>query len=227
MSKIVNQHQLQPGKTALFNVDGTNDFADYKRTRARNFSRLAVPGGRKIGPVIGRIQRWGKQSGKIDFQIGIRDTHKPNMFNFADQNPDKTPYVDKVPDRDGSFVSVYPAHMIEGTWGWDWIRGTEASLFDATFKKGTEENRDEFSGATQEVIDWLRANGVTRVVVVGLVKRICVGLTANALAKAGFEVILPEEATCDLPVPDWQSVIDDFQPNGVRVVTVKELFATL
>jgi len=135
--------------------------------------------------------------------------------------------VDKVPDRDGSFVSVYPAHMIEGTWGWDWIRGTEASLFDATFKKGTEENRDEFSGATQEVIDWLRANGVTRVVVVGLVKRICVGLTANALAKAGFEVILPEEATCDLPVPDWQSVIDDFQPNGVRVVTVKELFATL
>jgi len=41
--------------------------------------------------VIGRIQRWGKQSGKIDFQIGIRDSHKPKMFNFADQNPDKTP----------------------------------------------------------------------------------------------------------------------------------------
>jgi len=227
MSKIVNQHKLQPGKTALFNVDGTNDFADYKRTRARNFSRLAVPGGRRIGPVVGRIQRWGKRSGKIDLQIGIRDSHKPNMFNFAEQNPDKRPYLDKVADRDGSFVSVYPTHMIEGTWGWDWIRGTEAALFDATFRKGTEENRDEFSGATQEVIDWLRANGVTRVVLVGLVKRICVGLTANALARAGFEVVLVDDATCDLPIPDWQSVIDDFQQTGVITVTEKELYKTL
>ncbi len=227
MSKIVNQHKLQPGKTALFDVDGTNDFADYKRTRARNFSRLAVPGGRKIGPVVGRIQRWGKRSGKIDLQIGIRDSHKPTMFNFAEQNPDKRPYLDKVADRDGSFVSVYPTHMIEGTWGWDWIRGTEASLFDATFRKGTEENRDEFSGATQEVVDWLRANGVTRVVLVGLVKRICLGLTANALAKAGFEVWLVDDATCDLPIPDWQSVIDEFAPNGVNIVTEKALYKTL
>lgn len=227
MSKIINQHKLQPGKTALFDVDGTNDFADYKRTRARQFSRLAVPGGRRIGPVIGRIQRWGKRSGKIDVQIGIRDSHKPNMFNFAEQNPDKRPYLDKVADRDGSFVSVYPTHMIEGTWGWDWIRGTEGALFDATFRKGTEENRDEFSGATQEVIDWLRAAGVTRVVLVGLVKRICVGLTANALARAGFQVVLVEDATCDLPIPDWQSVIDDFQQTGVISVTEKELYKTL
>lgn len=221
------QHRVQLGKTALFNVDGTNDFADYKRTRQRNFSRLPVPGGRKIGPVIGRIQRWGKASGKIDFQIGIRDTHKPNMFNFAEQNPDKRPYIDKVADRDGSLVSVYPAHMIEGTWGWDWIRGTETALFDKVFKKGTEENRDEFSGATQEVIDWLRRNGVTRVVVVGLVKRICVGLTANALSRAGFQVVIVEEATCDLPVPDWQSVIDDFQFNGVSLTTEKGLYENL
>ncbi len=222
----IKKHHQQPGNTALFNVDGTNDFADYKRTRVGNFSRLPVGGGRKIGPVIGRIQRWGNRTGKIQYQIGIRDSHKKNMFNFAAQNPIKTPYVDKVPDRDGSLVSVYPEHMIEGTWGWDWIRGTEVELFDATFRKGTEENRDEFSGATQEVIDWLRARNITRVIVVGLVKRICAGLTANALAKAGFEVIIPEEATCDLPIPDWQSVIDDFTTNGVRVISVKELMTT-
>lgn len=213
--------------TALFNVDGTNDFADYVRTRARRKSLLPVAGGRKIGPVIGRIQRWGKKTGKIHFQIGIRDSHKKSMFNFAAQNPGKTPYVDKVADRDGALVSIYPEHMIEGTWGWDWIRGTEASLFDATFRKGTEENRDEFSGATQEVLDWLRAHNVKRVVVVGLVKRICVGLTANALARAGFEVIVPEEAVRDLPIPDWQSVIDDFTATGVRNISVKELFSAL
>lgn len=215
------------GNTALFNVDGTNDFADYKRTRSGNTSALPVAGGRKIGPVIGRIQRWGKSSGKIRYQIGIRDTHKANMFNFASQNPTKTPYVDRVCDRDGSPVAVYPDHMIEFTWGWDWIKGTEPLLFDATFKKGTEENRDEFSGATQEVIDWLRARNVTRVVVVGLVRRICAGLTANALAKAGFEVMIVEEATLDLPIPDWQSVLDDFEVNGVKVIREKDLKVAL
>ncbi len=221
------KNQRQTGNTALLNVDGTNDFADYKRTRAGNFSQLPVPGGRKIGPVIGRLQRWGKKSGKIHYQIGIRDSHKKKMFNFAPQNPGKTTFVDKVCDRDGSLVCIYPEHMIEFTWGWDWIKGTEPLLFDATFKKGTEENRDEFSGATQEVIDWLRARNVTRVIIVGLVKRICAGLTANALAKAGFEVIMPEEATCDLPVSDWQSVIDDFSLNGVRQMTIKELLTAL
>lgn len=219
------------GNTALFDVDGANDFADYgvtpdgKPTRAFKYSRLPVPDGRAIGPVIGRIQRWGKRTGKIHFQIGIRDSHKPNMFNFDTANPTKKPLVDKVQDRDGAWVSIYFAHMIEGTWGWNWIRGTVPELFDATFKKGTEENRDEFSGATQEVIDWLRARNVKRVIVVGLIKRICVGLTALALAKAGFEVYIVEEATRDLPIPDWQSVIDDFDTYGVKVISEKELKA--
>lgn len=223
---MTTQSMRVEGNTALYDVDGANDFADYKRTRAGNFSRLAVPGGRKIGPVIGRIQRWGKRTGKIHYQIGIRDSHKRNMFNFASVNPDKEPLVTKVQDRDGHWVSVYFDHMIEGTWGWDWIKGTVPSLFDATFRKGTEENRDEFSGATQEVIDWLRARNVKRVILVGLIKRICVGLTAVALAKAGFEVYIVEEGVRDLEIPDWQSVIDDFKVYDVKVISEREL-ATL
>ena len=220
---MTSQNLAVEGATAFFDVDGTNDFADYKRTRTGQFSRLALPTGRKIGPVIGRLQRWGKRTGKFHFQIGIRDSHKANMFNFASANPTKKPLVDKVQDRDGHWVSIYFDHMIEGTWGWDWIRGTEPALFDATFKKGTEENRDEVAGATQEVIDWLRARNVKRVVVVGLIKRICVGRTAVALAKAGFEVYIVEEATRDLEIPDWQSVIDDFTTYGVKLVSEKEL----
>jgi len=149
------------------------------------------------------------------------------MFNFASQNPTLAPYTSQVKDRDGNLVTVYPDHMIPGTWGWRWIRGTEESLFDATFRKGEDENRDEFSGATQEVIDWLRAHKVKRVVLVGLVKRICVGLTARALVNAGFEVWIVNEAVCDLEIPPMQWVNDDCAALGVRYVSEAELFEAL
>lgn len=196
---------------AFLNVDGTNDFADYDATKGdAHTSQLPVPGARVVGPVSGRLQREGKAKGIYKFQVGVREEHPADMFCF-DTVCGKTAYVDKVPDRDGVLSTVWPVHQLAGTWGAEWIDGTEPSLFDAVFVKGTKNNVHPYSGASDEnpeVIAYFKANGVTDIDVVGIVKRICEGMTILDLLNAGFRVRMIEDGSPDLPVPDFQYILD-------------------
>lgn len=211
-------------KRALFNVDGTNDFADYEATAEHPASKLPVPGGRKIGPVIGRLQREGKRRRLYARQIGIRDTHRKNMFNFAEVCG-LPGYTSTIADRDGVATPVYPLHMIPNTWGWQWIEGTESALFDRTFQKGKDIDKDQFSGALPHVIKYLKREGITHVDLVGLVLRICVGLTAIDLAQAGFKVRVIVDATQDLDIPAQQAVLDRMKELGVELTTSDQVLA--
>ncbi len=195
---------------ALFNVDGTNDFADYTLAADGNQSMLPVPGARCVGPVCGRLQREGKAKGIYALQIGVREEHPADMFSF-DKVSGKNAYVDQVPDRDGVATTVWPVHQLKGTWGAEWIQGTEEALFDQVFIKGTKNNVHPYSGAgpeNPEVIAWLKANGVTHIDVVGIVKRICEGMTIVHLLEAGFHVRMIEDGSPDLELPAFQYVLD-------------------
>ncbi len=201
----------QPVVRAFLNVDGTNDFADYDATKGdANTSQLPVPGARCVGPVSGRLQREGKAKGIYAFQVGIHEEHPADMFCF-DTVSGQPAYTGKAADRDGNMDTVWPVHQLKGTWGAEWIDGTEVGLFDVVFTKGTQNNIHPYSGASKEnpeVIAWFKAQGVTHIDVVGIVKRICEGLTILDLLNAGFHVRMIEDGSPDLAVPDFQWVLD-------------------
>jgi NAD+ synthase (glutamine-hydrolysing) len=208
---------------ALVCVDALNDFGSAKHSDGNgNTAQLPVEGGEEVGPVIGEIQA----KSKFDRQVACTDKHHRRMFNLASNNPGKKPYIDMVPDCDNEMAVVYPDHCLLGTWGAEHLPGVNVDQFERIFPKGTELDKDSYSGAgNREFIPWLKQKGVTHVYVVGLVKRICVGMTAIDLAKAGFNVYVIEEATRDLPIEAMAWVLDKCAELGVKFVSKDEVIA--
>jgi NAD+ synthase (glutamine-hydrolysing) len=202
---------------ALGIVDAKNAFAS-----AQFGGELPVPSGEEVGPVIGLIQA------KVPFAFTFEgaDEHQEGMFNFASVNPDKTPYVDKVPDRNGKLWTVYPDHSRKGTWGAKLLPGVLPDRIDMKFPKGTEIDLDSYAvTGNPHLIPELKERQIKRVTLVGLVFRICVGMTAVELAEAGFQVRIVLEATRDLDVPAFQPTLDRMKELGVEVINLNRLLA--
>lgn len=179
---------------------------------------LPVPEGEKIGPEIGKLQ----DSGKYDATFAGNDEHPHDMFNFKEVAGD----VQFVADANGKQTPVFVRHAVKGTRGCDYLPGINAGKIDRKFPKGDDGKTDSFSACgNADLIPWLHSKGVTHVDVVGLVFRICVGSTAIDLAKAGFKVRVVVDATRDLPIDDFQPIIDEMKALGVEFVNVADVLA--
>ncbi|MBX9572103.1 MAG: isochorismatase family protein [Candidatus Obscuribacterales bacterium] len=203
-------------KRALGLVDPLNDFGSETHGDGNgNTAQLPVPEGELIGAPIGQLQ----EKGGYDYTFAGLDQHDRKMFNFASQNPGRTPYVDQVLDRDGQPATVYPDHCIEKTWGAQFLPGVRADLVDEIFPKGDSIDKDSYSACgNPNLLPRLRQLGITHVDLVGLVFRICVGMTAVDLAKAGFKVRVVMDCTRDLEIPAFEPVIAEMKALGVELV---------
>ncbi len=200
---------------ALLVVDAINAFASQEYG-----GELCVPEGELVGPVIGHLQEVGRELGIYDLQVAVNDRHPKDMFNFAHMHPHKVPFVDRVQDRDGEWATVYPAHAIVDTWGAEFLPGVKVDLFDRVFAKGTARDKDSYSAfGNPQLLSWLRKKGVTHIDVVGLVHRICKGLTAIEAAQHGFRVRDITDATKDLPIDSFQWVLNEMKYLGIESVT--------
>jgi nicotinamidase/pyrazinamidase len=204
-------------KRALGIIDAINAFRSKKTG-----GELPVTDGEKVGRPIGRLQREGGYA----YIFAGCDRHPKDMFNTAHMNPGKTPYVDTVLDEDGEPAVVYPEHAVTDTWGAAFLYGVREDLIESVFPKGTKLRKDSYSACGNELlVPTLKAHGITDIDVVGLVFRICVGKTAIDLAKAGFKVRVVVDATRDLPIPEFQSVIDEMESLKIELVTVDQVIA--
>jgi len=204
-------------KRALGLVDPLNGFCSATHTDGNGHSaELPVPGGEQIGTLVGALQ----EKGGYDFCFAGVDEHPQDMFNFASQCPGKKPYIDKVPDRDGKLALVYPDHCQKGSWSASFIPGVREDLIDKIYPKGYERDKDSHSiCGNPRLIDELKQKGITDIDLVGLVFRICVGLSAIDLARAGFNVRVLVDATRDLDVSEYAHVIEDMKAAGVEIAT--------
>ncbi|MBX9685067.1 MAG: NAD(+) synthase [Candidatus Obscuribacterales bacterium] len=223
---LEEQEKLNPPvKRALGLVDPLNGFASATHNDGKGHSaELPVPGGEEIGAPIGILQ----EKGGYAYCFAGVDRHPKDMFNFASQCPDKKPYVDKVPDRDGQLAVVYPDHCQEGSWSADYLPGVRVDLINDTFPKGTSRDKDSHSACgNAELIPRLKALGITDIDLVGLVFRICVGYTALDLVKAGFRVRVITDCTRDLEIPEFAHIIDEMKKLGVEMITSEQVLATV
>jgi NAD+ synthase (glutamine-hydrolysing) len=210
-------------KRALGLVDPLNGFGSATHTDGRgHHAELPVPGGEKVGPLIGMLQA----KRLYDFCFAGVDEHPPDMFNFASQCPGKTPLADKIFDRDGKPALIYPDHCQKGSWSARFLPGVREDLIDEIFPKGYEQDRDSHSVCGNPgLIPRLKELGITHVDLVGLVFRICVGFSAIDLVRAGFKVRVLTDCTRDLDLAEYEGVITEMKKLGVEMLTSDKVTA--
>jgi nicotinamidase/pyrazinamidase len=142
---------------------------------------LPVPGGLETVPAINRLLElsWGR----ID---ASQDWHPPDHRSFLGR-----------PDN------LYPPHCVMGTPGAEFLPGLRTERFHAIWRKGFDRDFEAYAVTAQHpgFPALLRAGGITRVVVCGIATNICCFYAARDLRRAGFEVLLVEDASAGIDVP--------------------------
>ncbi len=159
--------------TALLVVDVQNDFCPG--------GALAVPEGDRVVPVVNAWLARARQSGwAVAF---TQDWHPPYHVSFQDRG------------------GPWPPHCVQDTWGAALAAGLEVPPDAPRFVKGYEPDVDAYSGfggrraeeaapVGPRLLEWLVAEGVHRVVVMGLATDYCVAATAKDALAAGFPVVV-------------------------------------
>jgi nicotinamidase/pyrazinamidase len=196
---------------ALILVDIQNDFLPG--------GSLAVNEGNKIIPYVNQLI--SKFQGLV---VTTQDFHPSNHKSFAANNPGKQ--IGELGELHGQVQVMWPNHCVQGTTGAEFSAELDLSKVTKNFPKGTNPEVDSYSGffdndhkSATGLGAYLKTQGVTEVVVVGLALDYCVKATAIDAANLGFKtsVILEATKAVNLNPGDDQKAIQELLRAGVLV----------
>lgn len=159
---------------------------------------LAVPGGDAIFPALNRV------AAQAPLVVASRDWHPPDHISFQTQG------------------GPWPVHCQAGTPGADFHASLDASLVDKIVSKGTARDREAYSAFDgTELADYLKEQGVKRLLVGGLATDYCVRASVLDAVKAGFEVVVLEDAIGAVNVhsDDGERALEEMRAAGARIAT--------
>lgn len=166
-------------------VDAQNDFCAG--------GALAVPQGEAIVPVVNRI---AQHFGHV---LATQDWHPPGHLSFASSHQGKKPFEQIEAAYGGQ--TLWPDHCIQGTRGADLHRGLELRRIELVIRKGFRPEIDSYSTFFENdrrtptgLAGYLRERGFRRVFLVGLATDYCVHYSALDARRAGFDVVVIEDA---------------------------------
>jgi nicotinamidase/pyrazinamidase len=157
--------------------------------------------------------------------VATQDWHPREHGSFAANHKKKQPY--DVITLNGLEQVLWPMHCVQGTRGAELHDELDRSKIDCVFPKGTDPAVDSYSGfwdngkrKSTGMADWLHAQGVTALAVLGLATDYCVKATAIDGLAAGFEVTLVEDGcrAVDLAPGDGDKAIAAMRDAGVTIV---------
>lgn len=195
--------------TALVLVDLQNDFCPG--------GALAVGRGDEVIAIANRVAR------QFELVVATQDWHPADHASFAANHAGRSPY--EVIDLDGLPQVLWPVHCVQGTPGAA-LRGDLAAPIARVFVKGTNPRVDSYSGfhdnghrGSTGMGEWLRAQGVTAIHVLGLATDYCVQWTALDGRTDGFAVTLIADAcrAVDLAAGDGERAIAAMRAAGVTI----------
>jgi nicotinamidase/pyrazinamidase len=195
---------------ASFDVDAQNCFTPVCP------NELPVPDGNAI---VGELNA---QAMLADFRVGSKDAHSPQAIWVADgQHPQFSPVQ-------GANVDIrWNSHAVPGTTGFELIEGLPHPVeYDFFVWKGVEPDMHPYGACYHDladtrstgVIEWLRAQQVTTIIVGGLATDYCVKTTVMQLVKAGFTVVVNAGACRGIAPDTTQSALNDMRVAGVQIV---------
>lgn len=208
--------------TASFDVDAQNTFTP------RCPGELAVPGGDTIAAAL------NAQASLARIRVGSKDAHAPNAAWVA--SPERPMFSEVgLPDSD----IRWNQHAVVGSYGFELIDGLpHPREYDFFVWKGMERDMHPYGACyhtlnwrdnrmSTGVIEYLRAVGITTVIVGGLATDYCVRNTALQLRDAGFEVVLNLAASRGIADATVAEAIAEMKSVGIVVadnVTTSGLF---
>lgn len=195
---------------SLILVDLQNDFLPG--------GALAVARGDEVVSVANRVMR------AFSLVVATQDWHPADHQSFAAQHPGRSP--GEVIDLHGLTQVLWPAHCVQNTGGAAFAPGLETARVTRVFPKGTDRTVDSYSGffdnghtRSTGLADYLRAQGVEEVTVLGLATDYCVRFTALDAVREGFRTRLMS-AGCravDLSPGDGDRALEAMRAAGVIV----------
>jgi nicotinamidase/pyrazinamidase len=172
--------QLRP-TDALLVIDMQRDFLPG--------GALAVTEGDVILPGINAL------AVQFDHVILTQDWHPLHHISFASTHG-LQPFTDTVEAPYGTQV-LWPDHCIQGTAGAEFHPGLSIPHAELILRKGFRKGIDSYSAFTENdqktqtgLAGYLRERGLSRLFFTGLAYDFCVGFSALAAARLGFESIV-------------------------------------
>src|SRR5689334_10607085 len=162
--------------------------------------------------------------------VATQDWHPKEHKSFAVNHKGKQPY--DVIELDGMRQVLWPAHCVQGTRGAELHDRLDRAKIDCVFPKGTDPRIDSYSGFWDNghkkatgLADWLRAQEVGALVVLGLATDYCVKFTVLDGLKEGFAVTLVEDGcrAVELAAGDGARAIAAMREAGATIATSASL----
>lgn len=185
---------------------------------------LAVAQGDEVIPVANALQE------KFDLVVATQDYHPQGHLSFAANHQDKKP---------GDFIELkgleqvlWPVHCVQGTHGAAFAGDLKMDKVKKVFQKGTNPEIDSYSGFFDNghlqatgLGDYLREQGVRRVVIAGLAADYCVKFTALDAQQMGFETIVVKDGTraVNLHPEDYEKTMEELKSKGIQTVYAEDI----
>lgn len=179
---------------------------------------LGVPEGDQVVPVANRVMT------AFDLVVATQDWHPPNHSSFASNHPGHE--AGEVIEIDGISQILWPDHCVQNTPGARLVSGLDTTSVREIFRKGTDPAIDSYSAffdnahrKSTGLGDYLRAEGVDRVWLMGLATDYCVRFSALDACSLGVETVLIEDGCrgVELARGDTARAIAQMRDAGVRV----------
>ncbi len=213
--------QLPPiDATASFDVDAQRTFTPLCP------DELPVPGGAEI------VDELNRQAALARWRLGSKDAHSPSAVWVTD-DPDR---VGRPGVAGDNAEEHWPVHAVPGTRGFELIPGLpRPAEYDFFVWKGVELDMHPYGACFHDigermstgVIEWLRARGVSLVLVGGLATDYCVEATARQLAQAGFDVVLNRAACRGIAENRTERSLDALRERGVVIAENSSAVASI
>ncbi len=207
---------LRPGAgDALLAIDVQNDFCPG--------GALAVPEGDQVVPVINRLAE------RFEHVLLTQDWHPPGHGSFASAHPGRQPF--ETVELDYGAQTLWPDHCIQGSPGGAFHPDLALTRAELVIRKGFDPAIDSYSAFQENdrktptgLAGYLRERGFERLFMAGLATDFCVHFSAVDGARAGFEVVVLEDACRAIDLEgSLAAAMAAMAEAGVRLATSHDL----
>jgi nicotinamidase/pyrazinamidase len=197
---------------ALIVVDMQNDFCEG--------GALAVLGGNAIVPLVNQL------IAQHDHVVLTQDWHTPGHASFASSYEGAEPFSSR--DFPYGPQTLWPVHCVQGTKGAAFHPDLEATKAELIVRKGFHRGIDSYSSfrendrMTRTGLDgYLKARGITKVVLCGLALDYCVAWSALDAKQAGFDATVMVDATAAIDLDgSRKQMLNEMRKAGVKLAGI-------
>jgi nicotinamidase/pyrazinamidase len=165
---------------------------------------------------------------KFDHVILTQDWHPRGHISFASTHG-KQPFTDTIQAPYGT-QALWPDHCVQGTPGAELHPALDIPHAELLLRKGFRQHIDSYSAFTENdgvtatgLAGYLRERGLTRLFCTGVAYDYCVGFSALAAARLGFEAIVVEDLTRGIAASSIDSTNTAFADAGIQRISSSDV----